>query len=166
MSRMSEALDQLEFARRYTRTRIETVSPVEWFTIPVGGVSHLAWQVGHIAMAEYRLCLERLRPRSKADESLIPDDFLKAFSRETIPIADSSAYPSATEIRSVYDRVHARILEELPSYPDTDLNLPVLKPHPLFQLRYESMRYAPLHEMIHCGQIAMIRRMLGQKPLW
>ena len=27
-------------------------------------------------------------------------------------------------------------------------------------------RDAPLHEMIHCGQIALIRRMLGQKPIW
>ena len=30
----------------------------------------------------------------------------------------------------------------------------------------QGLRYAPLHEMIHCGQIAMIRRMLGMKPIW
>jgi hypothetical protein len=166
MSRISEALDQLDFARKYTVSRVETVPHAEWFTIPMGGVSHLAWQVGHIAMAEYRLCLERLRPRTAADESLISDDFLKTFSRETVPVADPTVYPSAIEIRSVFDRVHGRILEELPTYPDADLDLPIFKPHALFKTRYESLRYAPLHEMIHCGQIAMIRRMLGQKPIW
>jgi hypothetical protein len=166
MSRLREALDQIDFARKYTLLRVETVPLAEWFTIPLGGVSHLAWQVGHIAMAEYRLCLERLRPRTTADELLISDDFLKLFSRDSTPIADSSAYPTAAEIRLVFDCVHARILEELPSYSDADLDLPPIKPHPLFSTRYAGLRYAPLHEMIHCGQIAMIRRMLGQKPIW
>ena len=164
MSRLREALDQIDFARRYTRDRIDTVPPADWFTIPPGGVSNVAWQVGHIAMAEYRLCLERLRPRTPADETLIPDAFLKAFGRESDPTA-GHGFP-AEEIRTVYDRVHARVLEELPSYPDADLDLAPLRPHPLFATRIAGLRYAPLHEMIHCGQIALIRRMLGQKPLW
>jgi hypothetical protein len=117
-------------------------------------------------MAEYRLCLERLRLRTTADEALISDDFLKTFGRESAPIADPTAYPTAAEIRATFDRVHARILEELPHYPDVDLDLPPLKPHSLFTTRLAGLRYAPLHEMIHCGQIAMIRRMLGQKPIW
>ena len=33
-------------------------------------------------------------------------------------------------------------------------------------MRATGLRYAPLHEMIHCGQIALIRRMLGYKPIW
>jgi hypothetical protein len=166
MSRLREALDQLEFTRKYTLARVETVPLTEWFTISPGGVSHVAWQVGHIAMAEYRLCLERLRPRTTADEALISDDFLKSFSRESVPSSNPNVYPSAAEIRSCFDRVHSRILEELPGYPDSELDLAPLKPHPLFNTRIAGLRYAPLHEMIHCGQIALIRRMLGQKPLW
>ena len=53
-----------------------------------------------------------------------------------------------------------------PGYPDADLDLPPLKPHKYFKTRIAGLRYAPLHEMIHCGQIAIIRRMLGQKPIW
>jgi DinB family protein len=166
MSRLREALDQLDFARKYTLFRVETVPLSEWFTIPPGCVSHVAWQVGHIAMAEYRICLDRLRPRTTADEAMISDEFLKAFARESIPSGDQGTYPSAAEIRAVYDRVHSRILEELPSYSDADLDLPPLKPHPLFNTRYAGVRYAPFHEMIHCGQIALIRRMLGHKPVW
>jgi hypothetical protein len=166
MSRLAEALGQIDFARKYTLARVETVPFSEWFTIPPGGVSHVAWQVGHIAMAEYRLCVERLRPRSPADEALISDQFLALFSRDSVPNADASVYPSAAEIRAVYDGVHDRVMKELPGYPDEQLDLPNLKPHPLFKTRYESLRYAPLHEMIHCGQVALLRRMLGQKPLF
>src|SRR5262245_32831239 len=163
-TRLKEALEQIDFTRRYTWERIVTVPLAEWFTTPPGGVSHIAWQVGHIAIAEYRLCLDRLRVRTAADEALMPDTFLKTFSRESLP-ADVTGY-SAEEIRAVFDRVHARVMEELPNYPDADLDLPPLKPHPLFNTRIAGLRYAALHEMIHCGQVAMIRRMLGQKPIW
>jgi hypothetical protein len=164
MSRLAEALEQIDFARRYDLGRIDAVPPAQWFTIPPGGVSHVAWQVGHLASSEYRLCLERLRPRTREDESLIPDAFLATFSRESQPAGVAGF--SAEQIRDVFHRVHARVMEELPSYPDADLDLPPLLPHPLFATRIAGLRYAPLHEMIHCGQIAMVRRMLGQKPIW
>lgn len=164
MSRIKEALAQIDFVRRYNLERIETVPLSEWFTIPPGGVSHIAWQVGHIAASQYRLCLERLRPRTPEDESLIPDTFLKLLGRESQP-ADAARH-TAEEIRAVFDRVHARIMTELANYPDADLDLPVLRPHPLFTTRIESLRYAPFHETLHCGQISLIRRMLGQKPVW
>ena len=165
MSRLSEALAQIDFARKYNLERIDTVPPADWFTVPPGGVTHVAWQVGHLAFAEYRLCLERLRPRTADDERLIPDAFIAMFRREALP-ADVTGFP-AEHIRAVLDRVHARVMEELPSYPDADLDLaPLQLPHPLFTTRIGGLRYAPLHEMIHCGQVAMIRRLLGYKPIW
>jgi hypothetical protein len=164
VSRLGEALEQIDFVRRYTLVRLESVAPTDWFTIPPGCVSHIAWQVGHIAMGEYRICLDRLRPRTPADEALISDAFLKAFGRESQP--DAVTGLTAEEIRGVFDRVHARVMSELPSYPDADLDLAPVKPHPLFTTRLAGLRYAPLHEMIHCGQLALIRRMLGHKPVW
>jgi hypothetical protein len=164
MSRLTEALEQIDFARRYTLERLDTVPLSEWFAIPPGGVSHIAWQVGHLAMAEYRLCIGRLRPRTTADEELIPDVFLKTFGRESQPNAVTGYTPE--EVRSVFTRVHAQVMTELSSYPDADLDSAPLVPHPLFSTRIAGLRYAPLHEMIHCGQIAMLRRMLGHKPIW
>lgn len=167
MSRIREVLDQIELTRRYNLQRIDAVPADQWFTIPPGGVSHVAWQVGHIAFAEYRLCLERLRPRTPADESLISAEFIKVFGRDSTPESVSASGYTAGQIRAVFDGVHARVLEELPGYPDADLDLaPIGIPHPWFTTRIGGLRYAPLHEMIHCGQIAMIRRMLGHKPIW
>jgi hypothetical protein len=164
MSRLREALDQIDFARRYTRERIDTVPLVDWFTIPPNGVTNMAWQVGHLAFAEYRLCLERLRPRTAEDETLVSDAFVKVFGRDSDPRTLTGF--AAGEILEVFDRVHVRVMDEIARYPDADLDLPPLLPHALFNPRIAGLRYAPLHEMIHCGQIAMIRRMLGQKPIW
>lgn len=164
MSRLAVALEQLAFTRRYLVERLDTVPLAQWFTVPAGAPYHVAWEVGHLAMAQYRLCLERLRPRTADDEALISNEFIHTFRRESQP-EDATGF-TAEQIRATFDRVHARILEELPHYPDADLDLPPLAPHPLFHTRIASLRYAPLHEMIHCGQIAVLRRMLGLKPLW
>ena len=164
MSRLSEAVEQIAFARRYLLERVDTVPLSGWFTVPPGGVSHVAWQVGHLASSQYRLCLERLGPRGAGDEALISDAFLKSFSRDSLPEPETGF--SATEIRAVLDRVYARVMAELPSYPDADLDRPPVAPHKLCGSRIAILRYAPLHEMIHCGQVAMIRRMLGQPPIW
>ena len=166
MSRLREALDQIDFARRYTLERLDGVPQSDWFTVPPGGVSHVAWQAGHLALTEYRICLARLRPRTPEDEALMPiDSYMKLFGAGTNP-GPAAEYPPAAEIRAALNRVHARVMDELASYPDADLDLPPLIPHPLCATRIASLRYGPLHEMIHCGQIAMIRRMLGQKPIW
>ena len=164
MSRLQEALDQIDFARRYTRQRIETVPLADWFTIPPNGVTNMAWQVGHLAFAEFRLCLLRLRPKTREDGALVSDAFIETFMRDSDPSAITGL--SAEEILATFDRVHARVMDELPHYPDADLDLPPLIPHDLFNTRIASLRYCPLHEMIHCGQIALIRRMFGQKPIW
>ncbi|QJW99501.1 hypothetical protein FTUN_7113 [Frigoriglobus tundricola] len=89
---------------------------------------------------------------------------LTQFGRESQP--DAVTGFTAEQIRTAFDAVHVQAMKELAAYPDADLDLPPLKPHPLFGTRIAGLRYAPLHEMIHCGQLALIRRMLGQKPIW
>src|SRR5215471_11039927 len=82
MSTVKLAAEQFAFARAYTVRLLDSVAPDDWFREPPGGVSTIAWQVGHLAMAEYRLALERIRGRRPEDESLIPDEFLRHFARE------------------------------------------------------------------------------------
>ena len=164
MSRLSEAIEQIAFVRRYTLERLDTVPQSDWFTMPPEGVTHIAWQVGHIAMAEYRLCLERLDPRAAADKSLISDRFLAPFSRETTSIP-ASKYPPASEIRPVFDRVHVACSTSC-RRTRNPIRSATAETAPKFCKRIASVRYASLHEMLHCGQIALIRRMFGQKPIW
>lgn len=150
-SRLSDALGQIDFARRYNLERIDTVPPAVWFTVPPDGVSHVARQVGHLASSEYRLCLERLRPRTAADESLIPDACLAAFSRESLP-AGATGF-AAGQIRAVFDRGHARVVEELPSYPGADLDLPPLKPHAVRDARRRAaLRRAARDDLPRAGR--------------
>ena len=63
LSPLEIARRQLDFAREYTLSLLVDIADDEWFVMPPGAPSHLAWQVGHVAMAEYGLCLFRQRAR-------------------------------------------------------------------------------------------------------
>jgi hypothetical protein len=60
MSKLPLAIEQIVFARNYTIGLLDQTPKTEWFRQPPGGVSHVAWQVGHIAFSEYRLALWRI----------------------------------------------------------------------------------------------------------
>src|SRR3954454_24444275 len=106
------ALQQIEFARSYMLAILAEIDEADWFTMPPGCPTHVAWQVGHLAMAEYGLCLFRQRGRRESDVELMSSSFRKQFSRGSVPVADAIQYPSPGEIRATLDRVHARVLEE------------------------------------------------------
>ncbi len=163
--RLQLAIDQIKFARKYTLDLIKDVDDAEWFRQPSEGVTHLAWQVGHLAMAEYGLTMIRLRGKEPEDEQIIPADFVRKFQKGTKPDPDPSNYPPPTEIRQVLDRVHQQALQELPGYSDEALDVKLPEPHAVFDTKLGSVFFCSAHELIHAGQIGLLRRLMGKQPL-
>ncbi len=159
------AKQQLVFARDYTCQLFEDVAESDWFVMPEGAVSHLAWQMGHLAMAEYGLTLMRIRGKEPSDAEFISNDFLRCFRKGSTPVADPSAYPPPTEIRLAFDRVHEQALKEIPGYTNEQLAEPLPAPTAVYATKLGSLFFCPLHEMLHAGQIGTLRRMLGKSPL-
>jgi hypothetical protein len=165
MSRLAAARDQIVFARNYTLWLLDSTDPVEWFRQPTEGITHIAWQVGHLAMAEYRLALVRIRGQRPEDAELISEDFVKRFGPSP-PDPDPARNPSPAEIRAVLDRVHRQALHELQGLSEEELDQPTAKPHPKFTTKLGSLFWCGQHEMLHAGQIGLLRRLLGHAPLW
>lgn len=167
MSRLDLAVSQLSRARKYTLRLLENIEPAPWFQQPAGGVTHIAWQVGHLANSEYRLCLERIRGRRPEDELLLSPNFASRFGRESVPDPDSAANPSPDDLRATLERVHKQVLQELRSLSDDDLDSESLPPrHPLFDTKLGAILWCSQHEMLHAGQIGLLRRLCGLAPLW
>jgi hypothetical protein len=165
MSRLQLAIDQIVFARKYTIELLDQTNTEDWFRQPPGGVSHIAWQVGHIALAEYRLALWRIRGTQPQDDALISQEFMRLFGPEP-PCADPSKYPDQAEIRSAIDRVHEQVLRELPGLGEAELDQPVPHPHPYAKTKLLALLWCAHHEMLHAGQIGLLRRHLGYPPIW
>jgi len=159
------ALQQIEFARAYMLGILAEIDEAEWFTLPTGCPTHVAWQVGHLAMAEYGLCLFRQRGRQPADLELMTSSFRKQFSRGSIPEADANTYPSPAEIRATLDRVHAQVLKEAAGFTAEQLKEPVEPPFAVEPTKLGCLLFCSHHEMLHAGQLGLLRRLLGKQPI-
>src|SRR5262245_25879407 len=162
---LSLAVQQIEFARSYTLSTIKEIEDELWFTMPPGCPTNVAWQVGHLAMAEYGLCLYRMRGRQEADLALMTSGFRKLFSRGTKPDADAGKYPPPAEIRATLDLVHAQVLKEAPGITEEQLLEPVDMPYAVHANKLGCLLFCSHHEMLHAGQLGLLRRLLGKEAI-
>lgn len=162
--RLEIAVKQIEFSRKYVTGLIADVDDADWFRMP-NGITHLAWQVAHLAMAQYGLCLFRVRGRRETDLQLMSSDIRKKFSKGSTPNPDPAQNPAPSEIRDVFQRVHQQALSELLEYSDADLDVPVDEPYAVFNTKIGAILFCSAHEMMHAGQIGLLRRLIGKSPI-
>jgi hypothetical protein len=165
-SRLELAIAQVVAAREYTVWLVESIPMSDWFRMPAEGVTHVAWQVGHLAVAQFNLSLRRIRGDRHEDERLVPPQFVATFGRDSAPAAEAAKYPPPKEIREVFDAVHRQLLIELSSIPDAELDRPLEAPHRICKTKGDALWWTSRHEMLHAGQIGLVRRLLGYPSLW
>ena len=165
MSQLKLALKEIDFARNYTLSLLDDIPQDQWLAMPGGVPTHIAWQVGHLAMAEHRLALMRVRGERPDDEQLIPSEFVTRYGKDSVadPAAENNI--PLDDIRATFDRVHRRTLEELATFSEDRLSEPLEAPHPMVDNKLDVLWYAAQHEMVHAGQIGLVRRMLGKPPV-
>jgi uncharacterized damage-inducible protein DinB len=166
MSQVKSAIDQIRTARLYTKDLLSHIDESDWFREPAEGVTHVAWQVGHLAVCEYGLALKRIRGAKPEDSDLFSDDYRTLFGKGSSPKADPGKYPAIADIRQVLDRVHKQAIEELSSLPEATFDAPTGDPpHPMFKTKLGALNWCAQHEFIHAGQIGLLRRLFGAVPL-
>ena len=159
------ALQQIEFARGYMLATLQGVEEADWFAMPAGCPTHLAWQIGHLAMAEYGLCLFRVRGRKSEDLELMPSKFRKQFSRGSVPDPDPANHLPPAELLTIVERIHQQCLSEMAGLSAETLAEPVDMPYAVYPNKLGSLLFCSHHEMIHAGQIGLLRRLLGKPPI-
>lgn len=166
MTRLALAIQQIILVRKYSLNLIESIEPADWFRQPQPGINHVAWQVGHLAVAQYWLTMNRVRGQRPEDAALLSEAFLQRYGRLSQPDPNPAQNPTPAELRATLDRVHAAALRELEQVPDSELDQPVGKPHPMFSTKLGAILWSAQHEMLHAGQIGLLRRLFGKEALW
>jgi hypothetical protein len=164
-ARLEAAIERSRRSRVFTRQFLPDLTPEEWFWSPPEYATHIAWQVAHIAVAQYSLCLRRVRGRTAEDESLISDAFIDAFKLGSQPATGAKNNLPLEEIQRVFVAVHDYVLVELPLVDDAELDNPTDPPHGRFKTKLGAIDFSSQHELVHAGQIAMLRRLMGKPPL-
>lgn len=152
------ARGQINFARHYTLELLEATPKELWFQMPDGLPTHIAWQVGHLAVSQYGLLMFRIRGRQPEDLDLIPGTFRKAYARSSKPKADASGQFSPDELVDRLNLVHDTAMQELASVDPSVLLEEADMPYAAYPTKLGAILFCPLHEQIHCGQIGLLRR--------
>ena len=158
------AIRQIESARAYTWTLIGDLADDEWFTQVAGMPSHIAWEVGHIAMAQYALSLLRVRGKEPEDQEFMANSFFKYFKKGSIAQPEASG-PSLDEIKQTFQAVFDRTKLELPGFSPDLLSESLPEPYFGTPTKLGSILFASHHEMLHAGHIGVLRRLLGKPPV-
>ena len=161
--RLRFALQRIRVARRYTLPLIEPVRAEDWFKMP-DGITHLAWQVGHLASAQYGLTIRATRGKPEAAE-VLPASYFGLFGRGSKPVADPAAYPAPAELLRVLHAVNEAHPREIGNLLDAQLDEPSLVESPMFRTKFDALVFCSEHEFSHAGQIGLLRRLLGYESL-
>ena len=164
-TRIEQLLDQLDAVRAFTKAFLEDLSDEEWFWQPPGLATHIAWQVGHLTIAEYGLCLHQVRGGNPDDASFLPERLKHEYGIGSTPAPGADRNLPLDEMRTAFEEVHRRTLTELATVTDDQLAEPVKRPRPMFRTKGESIWWSSHHECVHAGQIALLRRQMGKAPL-
>jgi uncharacterized damage-inducible protein DinB len=82
-----------------------------------------------------------------------------------VPESPSEKYASAAEIRATLDRVHAQVLKEVAGFTEQQLTEPVDMPYAVEATKWGALLFCSHHEMLHAGQLGLLRRLLGKSPI-
>ena len=167
---LSEQLENFRkhhaWVRAYMLELLDDLSDDDWYWSPNSAITHVAWQAGHIAMAQYGLTLFRQRGRKLEDNQLMSGKFRKKFMKGTQPTANREDYPAPDEIREVLRTVNQQMLTELADFDCPEhLGELIDEPNAGFGNKLGALMFACDHEMLHAGQIGLLRRLMGKQPL-
>ena len=164
-TKVDDLLERLQNVRGFTSDFLEGLSDEEWLWQPSGVETHIAWQVGHMAISQYALCLQQVRGTRPEDATYLPKRLKKGYGKGSTPLAGPDPELPLATLRQAFDDVHRHVYEELGGYSEEQLDEPVEQAHRMFRTKLGSAEFAVQHDFVHAGQIALLRRLMGKEPL-
>lgn len=171
MSKIEFLKDQIIESRSFVNRLLSEVPEDLWYTIPENTDSNLAWQIGHIMMAQNFHAITVITGRNERIHNLIPvQQYNKIFNgMGTLHRSVEKDILSASKLKELFDTVHAVCIETLSNLSDDILDErlePVPFKHPIADNKYEALSWCFKHEMWHSAEIEAIKRDLGHPIVW
>ncbi len=160
MSFQSVAQELLGTSRYVMSAYLSDMTDEDILICPVAGAHHAAWQLGHLISSERRM-VEGVRAGCGVD---LPADFEAVHAKEVAHEVVAGCLPIARYVELLSTQ-RAKTLALLLDLKESDFD----RPAPEFMrgyARHVSSVFLSIasHELMHAGQIAVIRRLLG-KPV-
>ena len=130
---------------------------------PVENANHIAWQLGHLIVAENNLN-NMVCPDSMP---ALPEGFVEKHTKDTATIDDKSAFCTKDQYMKAMDEQRAGTLALLDKLSDEALEKPAPEDIQKFGATVGAVIAGQsAHWMMHAGQWVIVRRQLGKEPLF
>lgn len=142
---------------------LEDLTDAELLVRPVPAANHIAWQLGHLLVAEHGM-MEEGFPKSMPP---LPAGFAEKYTNDTSKLDSASAFHPKSVYLSVAQQQRAATLKVLDKISDADLDKPAPEKYKEWLKSIgDLISMQGSHWMMHCGQWAVVRRKLGKKVLF
>lgn len=152
----------VEFCHLVMNMYVADLQQPDLFVRSVPGTNHIAWQLGHLILANRMMLQELGQPAPE-----LPPSWEGAYTKETAGDDDPNHFASKEEYLAMAEQMKNASLAAIDATPEESLETP----------GPESMReYAPTvasvlslmgtHWLMHAGQFVPVRRKLGKPALF
>ncbi len=158
--RLLRQLDSVRGTSEKTLAAFKT--PEDWTRQAVPGTNHALWFAGHMATADNYFISQVAPGREKEF-----DGWDKHFGMGSKPTSDPDDYPPVAEVLDAMRERRDVLLGLLRGRTEAELNGPPAAGASDFLPDLGSVfEIATWHEAMHLGQVTVIRRSLGNQPLF
>jgi hypothetical protein len=139
------------------------ITPQEFVQRAVPDANHIAWQLGHLIAAEYRL-IEAAAPGTMP---ALPEGFAERHAKDMATSDNPADFLSKDEYLKISADVRAGTLKVLDQLSEADLDKPVTGRVPPFVKRAgDCFVTVGSHWSSHTGQWVVLRRKLGRPRMF
>ncbi|HOD67137.1 MAG TPA: DinB family protein [candidate division Zixibacteria bacterium] len=158
MTNSENLLYMMRINQRALKALLDDITEEESMVRGRDSLLHIRWLTGHLVYnVNHVLAMIGSLP------VMLPSSYKQLFDRGSAITNDPKAYPSLAALRSELLDLHDRLIDVLPGVSDDDLDEPLPKDAGFNAVRLNAASFMCMHTFYHCGQIAMIRRVLGRE---
>jgi hypothetical protein len=138
------------------------LSDADLLVRPVPAANHIAWQLGHVIIAEGRLLKEQI-PAARFPE--LPAGFAEQHDKAMAAVEPPRGFATKATYVDLFTRTRAGTLAALESLEDAALDRPTQgQMAPFAPTLGDFFVLLSNHTLMHAGQFTVVRRKLG-KPI-
>lgn len=154
--------DQITSVKNKTDNLISEFTADQWCeTVDVVN-TNLNWQIGHIILANYLHGIASISGKDEVfNKKVNVPDYIKFYGPNSNPSEYMSEKPSGEALMEVYELTFYLIFKGLENMTLADLECDTSIPNPSVQTKYQAMLWLSQHQSWHCGQIAILKRLLN-----
>jgi hypothetical protein len=160
--------DAIKYALQSTHGMVgmylSDLSDADLLARPAPSANHIAWQLGHLIVAEPHLLSQYL---PGAQWPKLPAGFADKHTKETARLDGAANFFKKNEYLSLYGQVREATIGALEKLSDADLDRPTTGDMAKFAPNLGTMLLLNAnHTMMHVGQFTAVRRKLGKPVLF